>query len=298
VKPAESSFELPRLSELEDPTLATAIADLRERKPDAAELASLASRLALQGIAVTAPVAATGAAARAAWKKWALLGGGAASGLAAWVALTTPDRSGLETPTHAPTATATASSTPSAARLGAEAVARATQAPSTLRSPTSSPPPAPSEVPVPATSELAAAPGVAPDAALSVPRSPVPHTNEERVAPPSPTSATARSRAGTNSPDTSPSLGPGGEVATAPSEIELLRDARLALKQSPSRALELTEAHARAFPHGKLTQERELIAISGLVALGRRTAALSRAHHFNEAFPESPYRKQIGELLR
>jgi hypothetical protein len=61
--------------------------------------------------------------------------------------------------------------------------------------------------------------------------------------------------------------------AAAPSEIELLRDARLALKQAPARALTLVEAHTRAYPAGKLTQERELIGISALVALGRRTAA-------------------------
>jgi hypothetical protein len=45
-------------------------------------------------------------------------------------------------------------------------------------------------------------------------------------------------------------------------------------------------------------QERELIAISVLVAMGRRTAALSRAARFEQAFPQSPYRKQLAELLR
>ncbi len=83
-----------------------------------------------------------------------------------------------------------------------------------------------------------------------------------------------------------------------PSEIELLRDARLGLRQSPARALELTEAHGRLYPQGKMTQERELIAVSALVALGRRTAALSRAASFEQQYPTSPYRKQMRELLR
>jgi hypothetical protein len=87
-------------------------------------------------------------------------------------------------------------------------------------------------------------------------------------------------------------------AAAAPSEIELLREARLALRSSPASALAVTEQHGRLYPRGKLTQERELIAISALMALGRRTAALSRVSAFERAFPGSPYRKQIAELLR
>ena len=86
--------------------------------------------------------------------------------------------------------------------------------------------------------------------------------------------------------------------ASAPSELALLRDARFALRQSPARALELAEQHARSYPQGKLTQERELLAISALVALGRRTAALSRGARFEQAFPSSAYREQVAELLR
>jgi hypothetical protein len=88
------------------------------------------------------------------------------------------------------------------------------------------------------------------------------------------------------------------QAAGAPTEIELLRDARLALRQSPARALELAEQHARLYPGGKLTQEREVLAISALVALGRRTGALDRGARFDAAFPTSPYRKQVADLLR
>jgi hypothetical protein len=78
----------------------------------------------------------------------------------------------------------------------------------------------------------------------------------------------------------------------------LLRDARLAIRSSPAAALGLVDRHSQLYPQGKLTQERELIAISALVAMGRRTAALSRAASFEKSFPGSAYRKQVEELLR
>jgi hypothetical protein len=99
-------------------------------------------------------------------------------------------------------------------------------------------------------------------------------------------------RTATNEPDVKT------EAPAGPSEIELLRDARLALRQSPERALALAERHAQLYPQGRLTQERELLAISALVSLGRRTAALARGVRFERTFPSSPYRKQVGELLR
>ena len=40
------------------------------------------------------------------------------------------------------------------------------------------------------------------------------------------------------------------------------------------------------------------IGISALVALGRRTAALSRGARFQRDFPTSPYRDQVQQLLR
>ena len=83
MKPDEAPL-LPSLNDAADPALRAAIADLRGNQPDIAQLASLASRLALQGVAVTAPAAGAGAAAGKLWKKLALAGGGAASGVALW----------------------------------------------------------------------------------------------------------------------------------------------------------------------------------------------------------------------
>lgn len=292
MKPVEPSLQLPRLSESGDPALSAALAHLRDRKPDAAELASLASRLALQGIAVTAPAASAGAAARAAWKKWALLGGGAASGLAVWFSLATPHAAVSVAPAPAPGLNVGATS--SRTRDSHEVTATSRKMPAARPRETSSATAA-------TVSENAPSPpsGDEPEPELARELEPrlIASPHSERAEPPPPSGTSARTKAlATSTPASAPL--PAAVDSGAPTEIELLRDARLALKQSPGRALELTESHARAFPGGKLSQERELIAISALVALGRRTAALSRAHRFNEAFPQSAYRNRIADLLR
>ena len=294
MRPVEPGLELPRLSEGGDPALASAVADLRGHRPDAADLASLASRLALQGIAVTAPPTLASAVKHGAWKKWALAGGGAASGIALWLSLGPPP----------PTAPGL-----SAPRLGSDTqlVASASAAPLTPRARGAAPSPMPpkslDEQASPTPSVVASDHEVTPSTrAVVTPREALDNRDDhdnEVAAPHRSASVATAARAAAAPPAASPSTSPTPDgAALAPTEIELLRDARLALKQSPGRALELTESHARAFPAGKLAQERELIAISALVALGRRTAALSRANRFAQAFPESPYRRQIGELLR
>jgi hypothetical protein len=284
VKQVEPEFELTRLSESNDPALTRAIAGLREHQPDITELASLASHLAVRGITVTAPEAIVDAAS-AAWKKWVLLGGGAASGLALWFALREPAVALLGIQGRPQ---------PSASAPAVEATAHRRA----LGAPRLSLPLAPVE----ATASATSAPLVREERAetMAAPESPAP-----RLVP----TATAASADTLRREPSAPALSGtaaarpaepavSNAVVEGPTEIELLRDARLALRQSPTRALELVESHARAFPNGKLVQERELIAISALVALARRTAALSRASRFEQTFPTSPYRKQIGDLLR
>ena len=287
MKPVEPSWVLPRLNESSDTTLAGAVADLRRHQPDPTELASLASRLALQGIAVTAPLAPAPSTSHAVWKKWAIAGGGAASGMALWLSLTAPTEQAQRQVDAKPEITVAAqppaAPATGAATRGGASVGGATPAGGSANSPvnTAAGEPAP------------LAPHAAPRAETTVE-----HRGEEGSGALRPGRAVPAARkvvAPAINPATPPAL---EDPTTAPTEIELLRDARFALKESPGRALELTESHARAFPGGKLAQERELLAISALVALGRRTAALSRANHFERAFPASPYRKQIRELLR
>jgi hypothetical protein len=79
-------------------------------------------------------------------------------------------------------------------------------------------------------------------------------------------------------------------------EVHLLERARSALGADPGAALALAAEHARRFPGGALGQEREIIAVTALVALGRRPEAQARAASFLERFPGSPYRARLESL--
>jgi hypothetical protein len=81
------------------------------------------------------------------------------------------------------------------------------------------------------------------------------------------------------------------------SEIALLRDARATLPVDPAEALAITERHRAAFPRGSLGQEREIIAITALVKLGRADAARQRAEGFRKAYPHSAYLVQLERIL-
>jgi hypothetical protein len=80
--------------------------------------------------------------------------------------------------------------------------------------------------------------------------------------------------------------------------MDLLRRAQQALPTQPASALAAAEEHRRRFPGGGLAQEREVIAISALITLGRRDEAESRARSFAESYPRSAHRAGIEALLR
>ncbi|HVY25843.1 MAG TPA: hypothetical protein VHB79_04800 [Polyangiaceae bacterium] len=294
MKQVDEEQELTRLLAAEPSPLAPGLEALREHGPDAAELASLASRLALQGIDVSIPPPAPPRANP--WKKWAWGGsGGVAAGLI-WLALR-----GAQ-----PAPTASLPSAPTPELPGASAFA-AEPAPVSQRS---------AKVAAEQPKTVDNAPAATSALATATSRRPAtpPPASEEQERPtaanasnPSHDSANVFSHPlgvsshteSTSTLSSSASASAPSPVATQPAtELELLRDARFALRQSPARALQLTDEHARAYPQGKMTQERELIAVSALVALGRRTAALSRAASFERLYPKSPYRKQMGDLLR
>lgn len=83
----------------------------------------------------------------------------------------------------------------------------------------------------------------------------------------------------------------------AQTETALLNDARGILAHDPAAALRLTERHRREYPSGIFVQEREVIAITALMRLGRTDEARSRAEAFEHAYPRSAYNRQIGRLL-
>lgn len=292
MKPVDEELELTRLLASEPSPLGAGLSALRERGPDASELGLLASRLSLGGIAVTGPTKAPAAAPKP-WKPWLAAGGGGVAVGLIWLAL----RGAAPVPS---------ASNPS----DAEPRSRALQTPRNQAAPLlpteqrGGPQPASSAALEPTTADSTSAPQAEPTPAEAKAEAPaLPSTEHARAATNLATpegAAPGSTTRGSSSPaGSAASTAPGPSSATgAPSEIELLRDARLALRQSPAAALAFAEQHARLYPQGKLTQERELIAISALVASGRRTAALSRGARFEQAFPTSPYRKQVGELLK
>ncbi len=269
-----------------------AVAALRDRAPHAAELSSLASQLALQGVNV-APQTSTASA--AAWKKWLVAGSGVSAVLVGLAVLRAPERAGTlgSAPGRHPAASADQAERPPA-QPGVSPHSEQ-GSPSQAARPAATVAIGLAEPSVAPASDVA--PALVGSAASSATLGTGATSRDDQ-----PADKTAASRHSASSPPLKPETKNDAPrlsgSATAPSEIELLRDARLALRQAPARALAVAEEHAHLYPHGKLTQERELIAISALVALGRRTAALSRVAAFERAFPASPYRKQIGDLLR
>jgi hypothetical protein len=85
--------------------------------------------------------------------------------------------------------------------------------------------------------------------------------------------------------------------ADTPDEMELLKRARAALAGNPGSALQYAEQHKQHYASGALNEERELIAITALVRLGRQSAAARRAERFRQRYPRSLYNKQITNLL-
>lgn len=82
------------------------------------------------------------------------------------------------------------------------------------------------------------------------------------------------------------------------SESELLESARRLLKSEPQRALLLTEEHARLYPKGALSQEREVIAIEALSRLGKREDAKARGADFGDAYPDSAHQPRLYQSLK
>lgn len=80
-------------------------------------------------------------------------------------------------------------------------------------------------------------------------------------------------------------------------ELALLARAQAQLIPAPRRALALAEEHARRFPEGVFREERELIAIVGLLNSGDLRGARSRADRFERAFPASVHTARLQSLI-
>lgn len=87
-------------------------------------------------------------------------------------------------------------------------------------------------------------------------------------------------------------------TASAPPEATLLARAHAELlRGSAADALATTNEHAKAYAHGAFAQEREVIAIEALVALGRRDEARRRAAAFGVDYPGSSHAARISRIL-
>ena len=105
-----------------------------------------------------------------------------------------------------------------------------------------------------------------------------------------------------SAPKPSPAIvAPKPSTSTAPpdpaEEVKLLERAYLAVKTRPAEALALATEHARRYPSGMLAQEREVIAIEALLALGRGAEAKARADRFRARFPGSSHTRRIDAML-
>ncbi|WP_437330833.1 hypothetical protein [Sorangium sp. So ce381] len=100
---------------------------------------------------------------------------------------------------------------------------------------------------------------------------------------------------GAPSGDAPASAGP-PSAGSAETEVQLLHRAQDALATDAGSSLALTVEHARRFPTGALAQEREIIAIRALLALGRAAEARARAASLLERFPGSAYRGRLESL--
>jgi hypothetical protein len=84
-----------------------------------------------------------------------------------------------------------------------------------------------------------------------------------------------------------------GRVAA---EIALIDEARAS--SDPTRALQLCRDHERRFAGGFLREEREVVAISALISLGRFAEARDRSARFLQSYPVSAYAASVRDHLR
>jgi hypothetical protein len=84
----------------------------------------------------------------------------------------------------------------------------------------------------------------------------------------------------------------------AADELRLLELAQQALRDDPGRALAIAERHRRLFARGQFAQEREVLAIQALLALGRHERASARARAFAHRYPESSHLPHLRDLVR
>ncbi|WP_437281272.1 hypothetical protein WME90_12130 [Sorangium sp. So ce375] len=96
---------------------------------------------------------------------------------------------------------------------------------------------------------------------------------------------------------------PPAPEATGADSDDLLRESNLvdasraALAQDPEAALAALERHQAEFPKGRLSEEREFIAIRALARLGRADEARARAAAFFARYPSSSFAEPLRRIV-
>jgi len=80
-------------------------------------------------------------------------------------------------------------------------------------------------------------------------------------------------------------------------ELLLLESARAEIERRPGSSLSLLSQHEREFPRGALALEREFLAVSALVRLGRWREAETRAAALRARSPGSLYEQRLDAIL-
>jgi hypothetical protein len=80
-------------------------------------------------------------------------------------------------------------------------------------------------------------------------------------------------------------------------ELHLLMQAQDALAAEPAKTLELCNEHSKRFAASKFAQDREVLAITALVALDRTDEARKRSDAFRATYPGSPLVRRIDQIL-
>jgi len=89
-----------------------------------------------------------------------------------------------------------------------------------------------------------------------------------------------------------------GKPSTLKAEDDLLSVARTALKTGDAAgALVVVDDHAKRFPNGQLSQEREALAVQALAKSGRSDEARVRGDRFKKSFPGSLYLPVVEAAL-
>jgi hypothetical protein len=80
-------------------------------------------------------------------------------------------------------------------------------------------------------------------------------------------------------------------------EAALIEAARRTVHARPAEALKMLEIHRGEFPGGQLGAEREFLAVSALVQLGRKAEAQARGGALVAQYPGSTYAQRVPALL-